>query len=233
MYIHPKTIISDFLRENLVDPRARAEASHTQNFTASASDTTFQLIAPSGSVSCVTAVTVDAATKTKWRDYYPDSRDETVVFFTAMSGAEDIDVTFKYGTSNWIYDDKPNTRIDATSFPRLNVMQVSGPGVRLGNVDAPIMSNMTFQVDIWAKEKQSGQIWTIDSKKYTGETLADYLAHKIHKAFEDNEDDLYPCMHDYIPLQSIAPDLPFNTEYQAHHKAVEFGMNGITVGTVE
>lgn len=233
MYIHPKSIISDFLRVNLTDPRTRAEATNTETLTATASQTTFTLSAPSGSVSCVTAVVVDSVSKTKWRDYYPDSRGETIIFFTAMTGAESVVVTYKYGTSNWIYDDKPSETLSATSFPRINVKQISGPGVRLGNVDAPIMSNMTFQVDIWCKEKQSNQIFTIDSKKYTGETLADYIAHKIHKAFEDNEDDLYPAMHDYIPIQSIPPDLPFNVEYQAHHKVFEFGMNGISVGTVE
>ena len=233
MYLNPKLIISDFLRVNLTDPRARAEATHTENQTATASQTTFSLTAPSGSVSCVTAVVVDSVTKVKWRDYYPDPRGENIIFFTALSGGEAVDVTYKYGSTNWIYDDKPNKKLSETSFPRINVMQIAGPGVRLGNVDAPIMSNLTFQIDIWAKERQTGQIFTIDSKLYTGQTLTDYLAHKIHKAFEDNEDDLYPALHDYIPSQSPPPDLPFNTEYQCFHVAVEFTMNGITVGTVE
>ena len=238
MYINPKSIISDFLRVNLTDPRARAEATNTENFTASASQTSFTLTAPdvgskTSTVSCVTAVTVDAVEQVKWRDYYPDIRDEKVIFFTALSGSEAVDVTYKYGTNNWIYDDKAKKKLDSDSFPRISVMQVAAPGSRLGNVDAPIMSNLTVQVDIWAKEKQNGQVFTIDSKKYSGDTLVDYLAHKIHEAFEDNEDDMYPALHDYIPAQSPPPDLPFNTEYQAFHKAIEFTINGITVGTVE
>ena len=233
MYLNPKLIISDFLRVNLTDPRSRAETTNAETFTATASQTTFPLTAPSGSVSCVTTVTVDSVAKTKWRDYYPDPRGESIIFFTAMTGGEAVAVTYKYGSTNWIYDDKPNTKLSSTSFPRLNVMQVAGPGARLGNVDAPIMSNLTFQIDIWTKERQTGQIWTIDDKAYTGQTLADYLAHKIHKAFEDNEDDLYPALHDYIPSQSPPPDLPFNVEYQCFHKAIEFTINGISVGTVE
>ncbi|MCK5281875.1 MAG: hypothetical protein KAK00_00535 [Nanoarchaeota archaeon] len=217
----------------MVDPRDRAEDTNTENLTATASQTTFSLTAPSGSVSCVTTVIVDSVTKVKWRDYYPDIRGESIIFFTALTGGEAVDVTYKYGTSNWIYDDKPNTKLSSSSFPRINIMLIAGPGVRLGNVDAPIMSSITFQIDIWAKERQTGQIWTIDSKVYTGQNLVDYLAYKINQAFEDNEDDLYPSLHDYIPSQSPPPDLPFNIEYQCFHKAVEFTINGISVGTVE
>lgn len=233
MYINPKLIISDFLRVNLTDPRSRSETINTESLTADAAQTTFSLTAPSGKVSCVTAITVDAVAKVKWRDYYPDQRNENIIFFTAMTGAEAVNVTYKHGTTNWIYDDKPNVRLNATSFPRLDVMLISAPGSRLGNVDAPIMSNLGIQIDIWTKEKQSNQIFTIENNVYSGNNLAEYIAHKIHTAITDNEDDLYPALHDIILSQSPAPELPFNEEYQAFHKVVEFTVNGIDVGTVE
>lgn len=59
-------VLCDLLRVQLTDPRARAEASNSDSFSATAGQTVFSLTPSSGTkVSCVTSVTVNAATKTK------------------------------------------------------------------------------------------------------------------------------------------------------------------------
>jgi len=231
VYITPNKIVSDFLRVNLTDPRARAEATNTESFTATASQTEFELTAPSGSVSCITYVEVNSTEKKKWRDFYPDFRGEKLVFFAGLSAGDSVDITYKYGTSNWIYDDKANKKLSDTSFPRIDVIVVSGSGSRLGQYEAEVESAIHFQVDIWVKEKAENQIFTIDGKKYIGESLKEYLSYLITEAFEDNESDLFPALYNYFPLQTPR-SLPFNDEYQAFHGVVEFNLNGLNIGRV-
>jgi len=228
-YITPKDIITDFLRTNLVDPRARSEASNTETFTATASQTTFSLSAPSGSVSCVTSVKVAGVAQTKWGDYKWDRRGEDIIFFTGITLNDAVVIIYKYGSSNWIYSDKPNTELGSTSFPRINILIPSTTGQRLGNYEAPVQSNIHFQVDIWTKEKITGNIFTIGGHVYAGNELVDYIAIKIIEAFEDSVDDLHPAMYDYIPL-SAPRDLPFNVGYQSYHGVVEFLMKSLDLG---
>lgn len=232
MYLSPKSIISDFLRIHLTDPRARAEATTTESFTATASQTEFSLTALSGSVSCITSITVNSTAKTKWVDYYYDQRNEKVIFFNGLTLSDSVEITYKYGTSNWIFDDKPRTNLSVSSFPRIDVKIVSSPAKRLGNYEAPVEGDIRFQMDIWTKEAKSGGVFTIDSRAYTGDELAEYLAYQITKAFEDHEDDLHPALYNYEPV-GMPTDLPFAIDYQCHHKVVEIVMKGLDLGRVE
>lgn len=232
VYLDPAWIITDFLRNNLVDPRARAEATDTDNFVATAGQTTFNLTPPSGTVSAIQTVTVNAVTQIKWQDYRIDFENEDIIFFNGLTLSDAVAVTFKYGTTNWIYPDKPNEDLSETAFPRMNTFLVTGNGARLGNFEAPVESVMQFQIDVWTKEKKANQIFTINGNKYTGEKLANYLASQVQQAFEDNEEELHPALYDYKPTQTPARDLPFDNIYQAHHKAVEFVIKGLTVGRI-
>lgn len=231
MYLPPKHIISDFLRTFLIDPRERAETAESDNFTAESGQTEFTLTPTSGTASCVTSLTVNAASKSKWEDYYYDERNQKVIFFSGLTALDAVVINYKSGSTNWIFPGKSNTKLSTSAFPRMNILVIAAPGKRLGNHKAPVETALMVQVDIWTKEKQDGQIFTIDSKKYTGEALAEYLAFKITEAFEDNEDELHPALYDYEQAQGPR-DLPFNTEMQCHHKTVEFEIKGIKIGRI-
>ena len=231
VYLSPKTVIVDFLRNNITDPRGRI-TDYGNSFFATAGQTVFQLTPTAGaSLSHVRYVTVDGVTKVKWQDYYIDFKNEQIVFFSGITLNDPVTVAYSEGSTNWIYPDKSNEKLTATSWPRINILVVSAPGKRLGNYEAPIEAVPRIQVDIWTKEKQDNQIFTIDGEKYTGEDLAEYLAYQVTNAFEDSEDELFPALYGYDPV-GMPPDLPFNEELQCHHKTVEFICRGISIGRI-
>ena len=231
VYLSPKTILVDFLRKNVTDPRERI-TSTTDSFTATASQTEFSLTPTTGkTLSHIISVTVATAAKTKWEEYYIDFKAQKVVFFTGLTVGQAVVITYGEATTNWIFPDKPNTKLNALSFPRINIFVVGSPGARMGNYEAPVEAVPRMQVDIWTKEKQDNQIFTIDGLKYTGEDLAEYLGYKITKAFEDNELELFPALYGYDPV-GMPPDLPFDEELQCHHKIVEFLCRGLDIGRI-
>ena len=225
MFISPKQIVVEFLRHRLTDPRSRAEASRTEEFNGGGTD--FSLSPSVGSVSCITGITVDGSAVEKWKDYYIDFQNEKVIFYSNTAGGTDnVDITYKQGNSNWIYPDKAKTVLGTTSFPRMNILNVGGPGERLGQYDSNIESVTHFQVDVWAKEDY---IATINSVKFEGDKLAEYLGYQIMKAFEDYVSDLHPQLYN-VNILSQPRDMGFNVEYQCFHIIVEFELKGIDVG---
>ena len=230
-FLPAKYILVDFLRKNLIDPRARCETAETDTFTATASQTNFVVTPATGKMSCITNVTVEGIAQTKWEDYWIDFRTQSVIFFTGIDEDDKVIVYYKSGTSNWIYWDKPRTDLSSTSFPRINISVVGGSGSRLGNSNAPVESTVNFQIDIWTKEGKTNQIFTISSRAYTGEELAEYIASKITESFEDNEPSLYPALYDYINNQ-VPRDLPFDETYQCFHKVVEVSLRALDLNRV-
>jgi len=231
-YLSPKTIIVDFLRKNITDPRGRITSKINTTASAAVGQTTFQLVPTTGkSYSYIDTVTIDAVTSVKWRDFYIDPKKQQIIFFTAMAGGEEVIITFGETSSDWIFPDKATKKLDALSFPRMNVLIVSDPGVRVGNYEAPVEAIPRVQIDVWAKEKQDNQIFTIGGDEYTGADLAEYLSYKITEAFEDNEGNLFPALYGYDPV-GMAPDLPFDDELQCHHKVVEFICRGLSIGRI-
>ena len=230
-YLSPKTIIVDFLRKNVTDPRTRI-SSTSDTFTATAAQTSFSLSPTAGkTLSHIISATIAGVASVKWKDYYIDFKNEKVIFFTGVTSGDTVVITYGEGTTNWIYPDKPNEKLSATAFPRMNILIIGNPGVRLGNYEAPVEAIPRIQIDIWAKEKQDDQIFTIGSSKYTGEDLTEYLSYKITEAFEDNEEELFPALYGYDPV-GMPPDLPFDEELQCHHKTVEFICRGIKIGRI-
>lgn len=224
--ISPKDIIVDFLRANLTDPRARAEASTTEEFNGGSTD--FSLTAPSGSLSAITTVTVDGTAQVKWLDYRIDFQNQKVIFFSnTASGTNNVDITYKYGTSNWIFPDKPLPSLGLTSFPRISVLVVDGSGDRLGQFNSDVQSTILYQIDIWAAEDY---IATIDSVKYEGDKLAQYLGLKIIEVFRSTVDELHPPLYNYKP--GYLRDLPYENDLQLHHKLFECEFNSINVGEI-
>jgi hypothetical protein len=230
-YLSPKDILVDFLRKNITDPRTRITTT-SDTFTATASQTEFTLTPTTGkTLSHIISVTVDSVAKIKWQDYYIDFKNQKIVFFTGISVGIEVVVSYGEGTTNWIYKDKADKKLNALSFPRMNVLIISAPGARQGNYEAPVEAVMRIQIDIWCKEKQNSQIFTIDGNNYTGENLAEYLSWKVTEAFEENEGDLFPALYGYDPV-GMPTDLAFEEEYQCHHKVVEFLIRGLDIGRI-
>ncbi len=228
VFISPKNIIVDFLRHRLTDPRSRAEAANTEEF--NGGSTIFSLTPPSGTVSCITSVTVDSVEQTKWKHYYIDSQNQKVIFYSnTAAGVDNVDIAYKYGTSNWIYPDKASESLSSTSFPRLNILIVGGVGNRVGQFDSNVQSAIHFQIDVWTKEKQ---LQTINSIKYSGDKLAEYFAYEVTKAFKQHVEELHPALYDYT-LLGTPRDMPFNQEMQCFHKVTECELKGIDVGEGE
>lgn len=229
LYIDVEDIVTDFLRVYLTDPRNRAEDTEPQTFNPSLDDTEIILNAPTtGSVSCITNVTINGVTKKKWVDYYWDYQNRKLTFYNSFAGTEEVIITYKYGTTNWIYSDKPDEELSATSFPRISLFSVSGGGSRVGNYEAPIQSSPVIQIDIWSKD---GYIANYNSRKYSNNYLTRYLGNQITKSFEDNEEDLFPLLYDYQIINGPRV-APYSYEYQAFHSVVEVTFNGLNLGRI-
>jgi len=231
-YIDPRWVIADLLRTNLTDPRARAETSNSDSFTATASQTNFELSPSTGSkVSAITEVTVATVAQAKWAKYTVNFEDGEIDFLTGLTVGQAVVVTYKEGTTNWIYPAKPNEKLTNSSWPRISITVMPGSAERLGNYDASVDTAMRIQVDVFTKEKADDQIWEIDDKKYGGEKLATYLAYQVMQALEDNEEDFFPILDRYVPL-GPPRDMPFDDTYQSHHKIFEFMLSGVQLGRV-
>jgi hypothetical protein len=228
-YIDPEDIITDFLRNRIVDPRARAEATKTDTATATAGQTTMVLTSPSGSVSSISALTINAVSKIKWKDYHWDYQSQTITFFVALTVGDAISVTYKYGTSNWIFSDKPDNALSSTSFPRVSLFMVSAPGKRLGQYTAPTESSPVLQIDVWSKHDY---VVTISNRKYSNNYLTRYIGNQIIKAFEDYESDLLPTLYNYTPISGPRA-AGFSEEFQAFHSIVEVNFKCLKIGRIE
>lgn len=225
MFISPKDIIVDFLRTKLTDPRARAESTNTETF--DGGGTTFQLTPTVGKMACVTAVSVSSVLQNKWTDYYIDLQNQKVIFYSATgAGTLNVSITYKQGTTNWIFPDKAKETLNVTSFPRISIMKVSGSGQRIGQYNAPVEKVNRFQVDIWVKEDYTATIGTII---YAEEKLAEYFAYQVQTAFEDNEKELFSQLYNYT-LLSGPNDLGFERSYQCFHEQLDVELKSINEG---
>jgi hypothetical protein len=225
VFISPKNILVEFLREKLTDPRARAEATRTETF--DGGSTEYSLTPTVGTFSCITEVTVNSTDQEKWANYYIDWQNQKVIFYAATgAGSGNVSITYKQGTTNWIYPDKAKETLSPTSFPRINILSVGGTGERVGQYNSDVESSNHFQIDLWSRENQ---IFTINSTKYEGDRLNEYLAYEITKSFRSDESGLFPALYNYT-LLGIPRDLGFDQEMQCFHKIVEVELKGINVG---
>ncbi len=228
VFISPKNIIVDFLRKRLTDPRSRAETSQTEEFNGGGK--IFSLSPSSGTMSCITSVTVDAVAQTKWKHYWIDFQNQKVIFYAnTAGGSNNVDITYKRGTTNWIYPDKAKVSLSRIAFPRINILVVGGTGERLGQYNSNVESVIHFQIDIWTKENQEQ---TISSIVYEGDKLAEYFAYEITRIFRANVDDIFPALYNYT-LLGTPRDLGFNQEMECFHKIVEIELKGIDVSEGE
>ena len=174
-------------------------------------------------------MTVDGVAQNKWKDYYWDQQNQKAIFFSnTASGTNNVDISYKYGTSNWIYSDKALTSLSPSAFPRINILTVDGSGSRLGAVTSDIQDTILYQIDIWAIEDY---IADIDGTKYHGDKLAGYLGLKIKEAFRSSSEELHPALFNIIPASGIR-DLEFDVERQTYHKTYEIEANAINLGEI-
>ena len=237
VYYNPRWIIVEFLRNRLTDPRKRAETAGSNSFIAEASQTDFDIEETGSGISCITSVTVDGVTQTKWLDYYPYFKGSTssikrVVFFTGLNQDQSVVVNYKHGSGLWIFGDKTNDKLSASKFPRIGILTIVAPEKRVGQFNSDMEARLNFQIDVWTKERGNNQIFTIDGINYAGEELAEYIGYQIKKAFEDFESDMHPALYGYEAL-NLPRTMPFNVDLQSHHKVVEIALSSINVGSVE
>lgn len=229
IFISPKNVLCDFLRNRLVDPRARAESSQTQLF--DGGSTSFQLVPASGTMSCIQEVYVDAVLQTKYKDYRIDWQNQQVIFYSNTAGGTDnVSVKFKHGTSNWIFPDKADEVLSKTSFPRISLLVVGGAGDRVGQFDSDVESTIHFQIDIWGKEGKENK-FIIDGVKYANDKLTEYLGWQIMAAFRSYVEDLHPEFYNYSAV-GIPRDMGFDKEIQCFHTIVEAELQGINVSEI-
>jgi len=228
-YTDPEDLVCDFLRVHLTDPRARSEASDSTTTAATAGQTSFTVTPTSGSVSCITAVTQNGTALTKWKDYAWDYQNSKIYLATGASLADSIVITFKYGSSNWIYADRPDIGLVKLGYPRIEIFSPSGSGVRLGQYDAPVEGSPILQIDVWCKRDQ---VFTIGLKKYANNYLGRYLGYQVTKSFEENIEDLHPALYNYNPV-SIPRAGPYDEESQVFHTILEINLRGLKLGRIE
>ena len=237
MYINPEQIIVDFLRVKLTDPRGRGESNGSYNVDAVSGQLIYPLTAPSGSVQCVTRVVVDGDDLVKWKDYYVDMRNQSIILLNEPNPGDAIETRFKYGTKSWIFDSKKKISkstgttggLKFDDYPRIIVKSAAGTDERLGRFNCEVESTMLFQIDCWAKEKQNSQVFTIDGNMYAGDALAKYFIWKAKQAFEDYEGDLHPVLYDY-KCMNLPKELPFDGATQSFHFNIDIILKGLSMG---
>jgi hypothetical protein len=227
-YIDVEDVLSDYLRTNMTDPKARAEATSSNTFAATALQTVFSITPPSGSVSCVTSVTVNGTDKTKWTDYYWDYQTQQITFYDGITLDQEVIINFKYGSTNWIYSDRPDDSLGADSFPRISLFTVGGSGNKIGGYKADIDSRPTIQIDIWTR---NGVPFTISGRKYANEYLGRYLGNKVLNTFDDFEEQLFGIFFDF-DVVGFPRGVPYSEEYQSHHTMVEIRVKGLNLGRI-
>lgn len=228
--IDAEDVVVDHLRVNLTDPRSRAEDTSTKNVTATAGQTEIEIDAPDdNTVSCVTSLTVNGTAKSKWKDYHWDYQNEKVTLFDSLSVGDSVVINYKYGSTNWIYSDRPDYNLSSISFPRISVMTLNAPGKRLGQYKAPIETSYYFQIDIWCKDSY---VYTSGDNKYSNIFLARYLGNRIGKTFEDNESELFPLLYNYVPISGVK-NAPYSERYQAFHVIKEVNFKTLRAGRIE
>jgi len=222
--LSPKEVISDLLRETIDDPRQTRESTNSETFSSGATE--YQLTATTGSVQSITSLTIGGISKIKWKDYYWNQQSQKVILPNPASG--EVIVNYKQGTG-WIYPDKPHKKLSENSFPRINVLKAAGVSTRLGQYNSPMEETIGLQVDFWVKE---GFIFTDHNGiKWANGKLAEYLVIKAKKALSDNENKLFSYGYS-LRIPTSDRDLPFDEEYQTHHKLFIVEFNSLNEGEI-
>lgn len=228
-YIDQEDVLTDFFRTYMTDPRGRIENDGNYLTVSNTNQKEFPVPPVSGSISCITGVAVNSINKVKWVDYFWDYQNSKIVFYEGQTLGHPVNILYKYGSTNWIYSDRPDEDLSATSFPRISLFTVGGSGNKIGNYQAKTDSRPVIQIDCWAR---NGQVFTIDDKKYSNEYLGRYLGNKLIQVLQDNEEQLHGIFFDY-DIVSTPRGAGYSEEYMAHHTVVEIRVKGLNLGRIQ
>lgn len=222
-YLNPKVLVADLLREFVTDPRDRGEP-RTEEIELGATE--YALSPTSGNVLTITNVTVGSTELKKWQDYFWDYQNQKIIL--TEEATDTVSITYLQGTE-WIYPEKPAVKLTETDFPRVDLIMNGGASNRLGQYNAPMEDTYAIQVDLWVKDDF---IYTINGMNYEGNMLADYLGSQIKNALSRNSEGLYPYAYT-LEMPTGLRDLPYDEEYQCHHKILILEINSINENEVE
>lgn len=152
---------------DIISVSDRNQTTVTDNFTATASQTDF--ILDNEGVKNIRSVIVDGQTKVLYVDYDINimfktaTESKLVNFFVGLTGGEDVDITYDYGTlGDKIYADYALDKVSISSFPRAGFELVSTASKNRSINDAIQQKNLVF--DFFVLEV-SGKIDTL-AKSY-------------------------------------------------------------------
>ncbi len=227
---YPQDIVVELLRCNITDPKSRYSTT-SETFTATAGQTNFTInVATSMIVRAIKKVTLEGTELKKWADYDIDieiNNTPKVILKTGATLGDELVINYYYSSSGneWIYPDFPIGQLNSSKFPRISVIQITKSGVRQGTYDSALLNQVHLQIDCWTKDDYSV---IIDNKNYTKQALADYLGNLVEKFFCENEDLLYPKLHNYELIDSNP--MPYEEDSQTYRHKVEIMLMGENVG---
>lgn len=231
-YINPKYILVDFLRKNIEDCRSERKGiliEKTHNISVTSNLINYDDLG--GYVfSYIDKIVKNDVELVKWKDYFILFREKKILFKENLEEEDVVKITYGGVVKNWIFWDKVISSVSENEYPRMSVSVISSSGNRLGRYDAPVVTNIQFEVSVWTKEKSNTQSFSIDGSIYYGDELAERLSYEVMKVLRLKESELMSTLFDFEPIQSIAREVMYDEDLQAFRKVVEFSMSCINVG---
>ena len=221
-------ILTEYLRRKLTDPKSRMTDVVAESHSPAASATTITLT--HSKLSHVDAVTVDAASKTLWEDYYitPGATSSVLTFDSAFAGTETVLVSYAYITAgNWIYPsmstDNPNERAE---YPRIAVITVDDPVAYMGSGTSLMRSYPHISLHALC----TGEGVSIDSETWGGRNAARKLCRYAFTQIKDNwRDDLSPTLFDFEPISGPV-NVPLDERYRIYRAKADFRLSILDEG---
>lgn len=194
-YIDPTLHIVTLVRQYLTDPADRISLEGNNSYTAS-SESVIKVTATTNNISHITNVQVDEVALEQYREWFYDPKFNNLVFKNAQSGEVTYDV---YVGTNWIYHDRPLSKLSGDKFPRVGITQISTPGDVLGNDKAKIVTTIRFQINTYCKKEDFYDIELYNgvTDKTEGQELANYINQKIYEVFDTYRGELHPLFDNY------------------------------------
>jgi len=142
-----------FLRRNLADPQNRL-SSKTDVFSATSNQVKFTLTDTTAKT--IKNILQNGSSLKEYTQYYVDYQDKntlnypTIYFLTPASTNDIIEVTYTYGTSDWIYPDYPRVDIQIDSYPRVMVDFLTGNTTELSLGGTDNISELVVTSIVWS-----------------------------------------------------------------------------------
>lgn len=193
-YIDPTLHIVTLVRQYLTDPVSRISLEGTK--TRTLRNESVIKVNAIGKISHITNVKVDDVELEQYREWYYDPKFNNIVFKTAQTGELNYDV---YVGTNWIYHDRPLSKLSDSEFPRVAITPISSPSIVLGNDKARIVTPYRFQINTFCKKQQfyNIELYNGVTESIEGQELANYINQKIYEVFDNYRDELHPLFDNY------------------------------------